>query len=136
MKGFTTISQARRRARDKKFLGQSRMYREFGAMEAPDRTGLLEFQKEFAERRGIYLAFRLSFFMTIFGLYLVNKIFPGLVAGLPILVILLSILIGLILWAIKYWRCPVCEKHFGKKDAHALNCKHCGVLLRPEESES
>ena len=91
-----------------------------------------EFKKQFADRRRMQLMVSGPLIILIILFATVNEN-TGLVLGIiPISIftpILIVAVVGAIIFSLKNWRCPACNKYLGK----AFNprfCSKCGVGLR------
>ena len=91
-----------------------------------------DFKKQFADRRRMQLMVSGPLIILIILFATVNEN-TGLVLGIiPISIftpILIVAVVGAIIFSLKNWRCPACNKYLGK----AFNprfCSKCGVGLR------
>ncbi|MFX0199891.1 MAG: hypothetical protein ACFFCW_27525 [Candidatus Hodarchaeota archaeon] len=91
-----------------------------------------EFKSQFAARRRRQLIATLPFIILIILFATINES-TGLVLGsIPIsifLPIFFIAIIGLLVFSIKNWRCPACNKYLGKAFNPSF-CSKCGVALR------
>ena len=91
-----------------------------------------DFKKQFADRRRMQLMVSGPLIILIILFATVNEN-TGLVLGIiPISIftpILIVAVVGAIIFSLKNWRCPACNKYLGK----AFNprfCSKCGIGLR------
>ena len=91
-----------------------------------------EFKNEFAARRRKQLIATIPFVILIILFATINEN-TGLVLGsIPISIfipIFIIVVIGLLVFSIKNWRCPACNKYLGKAFNPSF-CSKCGVGLR------
>jgi hypothetical protein len=91
-----------------------------------------EFKNIFAARRRRQLIVTIPFIILIILFATLNEN-TGLVLGsIPISVfvpIFIVAVIGVVIFSVKNWRCPGCDKYLGKAFNPSF-CSKCGVALR------
>jgi hypothetical protein len=94
-----------------------------------------DFKREFAARRKRQLMVAIPFVALIAGFAAFARVGSAdgeTLGGVPLLLwagIGLALIIGVLIFSVRNWRCPACDKYLGR-NANMSFCPKCGVALR------
>lgn len=94
-----------------------------------------EFMREYAQKRRRQLIVAIPFFLYLITVFVVFRTYGKYVYdGIPgwawvMLSIFIVVFMGVWIFALINWRCPACNKYFGRAFNH-FYCSKCGVRLR------
>src|SRR5262245_49400007 len=90
-----------------------------------------EFKRVFAIRRRRQMILAVPFFFVFLAMIFFRGSERGEMFGLPATVIgpgFLVIVVGALIFSIRNWRCPACDKYLGR-GMNPKFCVRCGVAL-------
>ena len=90
------------------------------------------FKDEFAARRKRQLLASLAVVPMLLIVFTADEKAGTALAGIPLAVvapIAFLLIVGLLVFSFRNWRCPACEKYLGKGIGPAF-CPKCGVALK------
>lgn len=90
------------------------------------------FKEEFSRRKRLQLMVSLPFVVVLAGLFILGDQGSSGALGVPIELlggVLAVLLVGVLIFSLKNWRCPACNAYLGKGMGHSF-CPKCGVALR------
>jgi hypothetical protein len=90
----------------------------------PDVAAAFQARKRRQVRVSVPFAILLVFLVVRFRAH-------GLAVGevhLPATALALPIVVGLLIFSVRNWRCPACDRYLGKSMAHR-SCPHCGAAF-------
>jgi hypothetical protein len=90
------------------------------------------FKETFAVRQRRQIAMTIPLVVMILAVVFANDESSGTVFGIPLTTIgpaFVLVIIGALLFSLKNWRCPACNRYLGKV-WNPRHCHGCGVALR------
>ena len=92
---------------------------------------LEEFKRNFARRRRLQFAIAVPFVAVLLAFHLFEDQTKGWLNSFPPAAVVGGVVLlvgGLILFSLRNWRCPACDKYFGRS-TKIQHCPSCGVRL-------